>query len=384
MNASSMNEKTALERESKSDANQSIVTSEEELTEISINLSHQPMPPLGPFREDHPKRYVVKKGDTLWEIANRFLVHQWQWEKVWVPDSSRSDPTLIYPGDVLVMRTIGGEPRLTLQGSGISGSENTHGAEVGFDGLPVVHLSPKARESQLSIALPTIPGYVVDMFVDEPYVVSEQTIARAPHVVGTEKGRVVAGAGDRIYVRSHDDEAVLHAGKRYHVVRLGDKLRHPKEETILGYKVDYLGTASIRQTGVVAEAKIDKGRAEIMPGDLLLTVEHKPLSARFMPHAPPVEFQARIVALHQQFTRVGQFQVVTLSAGAQSGLEPGHVLGAYKPSRRVTDPRLGDKVSLPREKAGLLLVFAADDNLGYAMVMESKDALERLDPVGAP
>jgi len=69
MNASSMNEKTALERESKSDANQSIVTSEEELTEISINLSHQPMPPLGPFREDHPEALCGQK--RRYPVGNR-------------------------------------------------------------------------------------------------------------------------------------------------------------------------------------------------------------------------------------------------------------------------------------------------------------------------
>src|SRR5690625_4729131 len=67
------------------------------------------------FRSDHPDEYVVVKGDTLWDISNRFLRTPWLWPEIWHINPNIENPHLIYPGDVIQMVYIDGQPRLTVE-----------------------------------------------------------------------------------------------------------------------------------------------------------------------------------------------------------------------------------------------------------------------------
>ncbi|WP_413700860.1 LysM peptidoglycan-binding domain-containing protein [Psychromonas sp. KJ10-10] len=65
------------------------------------------------LREDHPETYTVVKGDTLWDISAYFLNTPWLWPRLWQANSQIENPHLIYPGDVLTLIWVDGEPRLT-------------------------------------------------------------------------------------------------------------------------------------------------------------------------------------------------------------------------------------------------------------------------------
>ena len=84
-------------------------TSEPDPYEPVLVRSNEPVP----LAEGHPNEYVVQIDDTLWDIAAAFLRDPWLWPEIWDVNPDIENPHLIYPGDVLGLVYVDGQPRIT-------------------------------------------------------------------------------------------------------------------------------------------------------------------------------------------------------------------------------------------------------------------------------
>src|SRR5690606_25754460 len=135
------------------------------------------------LRGDHPDTYVVVRGDTLWDIAGRFLQKPWLWPEIWQANPQIANPHLIYPGDVISLAY--------LNRVGVTPGPRTEAAPI--NAVPLSEVEPFLKDLR-----------VVDSFDHMPY------------VVGLEEDRLRGSRGQVVYVRGLAGST---PGTRYAVLR---------------------------------------------------------------------------------------------------------------------------------------------------------------------
>ncbi|MEZ5564239.1 MAG: LysM domain-containing protein [Gammaproteobacteria bacterium] len=306
-----------------------------------------------PLNPSHPDHYVVKPGDTLWDISAMFLRNPWNWPEIWYVNPQVKNPHLIYPGDELTLVYVDGQPQLRMsRGGSATGTER---------------LSPSIREEQLSAAITTIPYGVIEPFLSKGMVLTRKEINDLPYIVALRDQHLVGASGHEAYVRGK----VAPPSAIYSVVHIGDKLVDPDDGKLLGYEGIYVADGRVRRGGDPATVEINNSQREALEGDRLVA-RKDPLPLSFEPRSPERPVEGRIVHVIDGVTQIGQYQVIVINRGERDGLAPGHVLSVWQAGNKVADRTdtgvFGRKVQLPDERAGTLMVFKTYDRMSYALV----------------
>jgi LysM repeat protein len=341
------------------------------------------------LKPDHPERYVVKKGDTLWDISARFLKDPWRWASVWKNNEQIKNPHLIYPGDVIVLTYVEGKPQLGVQreqklpppaAAPAPTEAAAPAAAEAPPGMNVVKLEPRVHVEPIKQPIPTISPDVIAPFLSQPLVVGRSELRDAGYVTIGLDNRRALGDGSEFYARGLKNDGTEY----YQIFRQGPALINPATDEVLGYEAVYLGDAKMLEPGDPSKLVVTSVKQEILPTDRLLKAPEKAALPYYFPRAPEKEVHGWILSAINGMREFGPNTIVAISLGRRDGMEEGHVLRIMRHAGRDTDPVTFQSYKLPDESTGLLMVFRVFDKVSYALIMEAKQPIHLSDAVRTP
>jgi len=347
------------------------------------------------IRDDSPGRYTVAQGDTLWDIAGKFLEEPWLWPQVWQINPQIENPDLIYPGDVIELAyDANGDPILRLSRGD---SPETTFASAGSTGLPTIRLSPEVRRESILSPIQAIPLDRIRGFLSDNSVISEQEFETAPYLLAEANGHALIGKGDEVFARGDWAGNVL----AYDIVRRGRELSDPDTGLLIGVEALTVGAAELksvnddRGTMLVMQSNL-----EVKAGDRLIPRQTTTIDSRYMPTPPAFDVDAAIVSIGTGRELGGLYDSLIINVGESAGIEPGHLLAVREPPQIVRDTHgeltvwqrfrsalgrnVGDRLEFPGETVATVLVYRVFENTSMALVLESSDAIRLNDRVLTP
>lgn len=333
-----------------------------------------------------PERYTVQKGDTLWGIASRYLNDAWRWPEIWQANQQVRNPHLIFPGDQLLLCHIEQRAVVAIDGGGgceqvAANLANLSNSASISGGSGSNTLSPQIRVEDLDLAIPAIPLKDIRAYLTDSRVFGADSFTKAPYVLSAGNKRVLAGQGDKVYLRGKD----FTLGETLGVYRKGVRYDDPDTKEYLGFEGEDVASGQI--TAIqddIATFEIARSTQEVRIGDRVFATEARAVTPIFYPSNPTGIKEGRIIRIMGSLGTGGLNSVIVLNRGERDNVKQGHTFALYQRGSVVTDRVKEQLIRLPSERAGMAMVFRTFDKVSYAVVLRASTAINVGDEVRPP
>ncbi len=320
--------------------------------------------PAPTIKADAPNRYIVKKGDTLWDISGRYLDSPWRWKEIWATNKQIKNPNLIYPNDILILCVIQGKTLI-----GVDTGEGCAGIEKQIIGNVV---ASTVTVTSTANSIPAIPRSAIQHWLDKTLIVNPKDFNTTPYVLASKKRNLITASGDKIYTKG----IPLIVGQRYGVYREGELYVDPRTQEVIGLEVTQVATGlvtGVEENGVSSLQLIDSYGKEVREGDRVFVELDNSIPPVFYPEPATVNRGGLIVRVMDSISSAAKGSVVAINLGSTQGAKPGDVLTVYQKGPLVRDTKDNDTpVRLPSEYSGMVMVFNTFDDISYAYVLSSE------------
>jgi hypothetical protein len=309
-----------------------------------------------------PLTHTVEKGDTLWDICEKYYGNEELWPKLWQMNPFITNPHLLRPGDVItLLDDVPLKKAATIESVAAPPKKTTAKFAYGKTGIDVSGFTNVASIGFLS----TKPV--------EPW----------GSVLAGEGEKVVLSEGDTIFVSMKDGRDIKQ-GDQFTIFNTSPLIEHPLSGEEIGYVISFLGRLAIKDKikEIKEENEKKKGmdqkqylyKAEIVESYRAVPVgskiiSYEPISPCIEPMPKDSEFTTKIIAVKDLHQIIGQFTVVYLAHGYNHGVRKGNLFEVIE-KKQIESPQ---KTTLPGVIMGYVIILEARPDTATGVVVASQE-----------
>jgi hypothetical protein len=292
--------------------------------------------------------YTVQKGDTLWDISDRFFDSSWLWPDLWSENRQISNPHWIYPGERI---------RIFHQ----------KGAQS-FVGKTVSRRRALEKEPQKE------PLYYYYSPIDKIGFIRKDPVVPSGVIFKVKDDKEMISTGDLVFIRSKGDMPPLMAGSKYSVYRTKKPIIDQKTEALIGTQ-HYL-------TGMVEITKIEPRFAVARVVQSYRTIEVGNLLMPYKRRSPKIELiqskkglNGQLIISEEQANIIGDNDIAFIDKGSKDDVKLGQQYSIYYQENQRLDTETKEDVLLTPIVYGTLLVLHTEQTTSTVLITRSDQSI---------
>jgi len=323
-----------------------------------------------------PDTYTVRPGDTLWDLASRFLKNPWYWPKVWSYNPQITNPHWIFPGNLVRFFAGGEEGPARVEPVKLERDDSIESPHEMEDFSKADMKAPAPTDDDtVTVVGPYRIGYTQPKGIRSRRIsfVTKRELEESGLISAAFEEKLMLSSYDKAYARFRTATPVK-PGQQYVIYRTESKVVHPITGQLFGYITAIIGTGRV--------TAIDSNAATLIIADTFEPIERGallgPWNERLMGQVVRRPNQRAmdgyiIAAPRDELTEIGEHHLVFIDRGQQDGVQEGNVFTVVRsgdPYRM--EPNLAQRdPNLPKEDVGTLLVVDVKEHACAALVTRS-------------
>jgi len=303
------------------------------------------------------KTYQVKRGDTLWALAQNFYGNAYLWPQLWETNTWITDAHWIYPGDVLLVEgetshtseaTASGTTTLSSGGTTAEGEQTTATTATGSTAAPTADYYPAGSSSPVALGTDAdlyCYGYIGDPNEPMPNSISHFEDTEVTYLKGALEQIDGALPGDLVFINGGTSTGLV-AGETYIVVQPGTMVHKPGSKTLVGREYEFRGQLRVLCADEThARAIVTQACGEVLAGAKLKPMPQLPIPIVRIPSvtafcdAPSNKADGFIVTAKDGEQALGIGTLVQVNLGKENQIQPGDFLTVFRASPITGEPR---------------------------------------------
>ncbi|RZB30608.1 MAG: hypothetical protein SRB1_02888 [Desulfobacteraceae bacterium Eth-SRB1] len=285
--------------------------------------------------------YTIQKGDTLWDLSQRFFDSPWQWPGLWNENDQIANPHLIYPGER-------------------------------------IRLLHKRRIKNIAVKTPVktdkkkAPYYTYSA-IDSIGFIRKEPVSPSGYIFKSYDDKQMISTGDKVYIKPYGN-ALLIPGNKFTVYRTLKPLKDKETREYIGTQ-HYLG-------GILEITEIEP---DFVTGTIIRSFRDMRVNDLLMPYIsrqPKItlseskkELNGKIIASEENTTVFGNDTIAFIDKGYNDGVVPGQQYSIYYQEKERLDPKSKKYTLLSKVNFGTLFVLRTEQTTSTVLITRSDKSI---------